>query len=158
MQVFNEIVNYSYQNNIGLCHLTNEFFALVVKRMFDEIDNGILIVTASSYEANKIYNFVNNYVDALLFQADDIIGSSVVSSSLETSVDRQNVLANLVSSSKKVVVTDIQGYLKPLVSRDSYVCRKLILSVNKSISRNEIIASLEEFGYQFDSKQYLALL
>jgi len=151
MQVFNEIVNYSYQNNIGLCHLTNEFFALVVKRMFDEIDNGILIVTASSYEANKIYNFVNNYVDALLFQADDIIGSSVVSSSLETSVDRQNVLANLVSSSKKVVVTDIQGYLKPLVSRDSYVCRKLILSVNKSISRNEIIASLEEFGYQFDS-------
>ena len=73
MSVFDEISAFSYKNNISLFGLTNEFFAIVINKFFNCVDDGLLIVTPSMFEARKIYDAINRYNDnCFLFENDSL--------------------------------------------------------------------------------------
>ena len=75
MNIYDKIVQFDYENNMGLVNMTYEFFALYVKKLRDIKKRSILIVTPSLYEANKLNDSINNYVDAKVFQVDDVVNA-----------------------------------------------------------------------------------
>jgi len=113
MSFFEKILKFNNEKNIGLLNMTDEFFALYVKKLFESNDQGILIVTPSLYEANKIYSSVNNYVSSFLFQDDELFMKKMVKSN-ELLTERLDILNNLIMNGKQIVVTDTAGYLKYL--------------------------------------------
>lgn len=53
MNVLDKVSTFSYKNDISLFGLTNEFFGVVINNFFNNIKDGILIVTPSMFEAKK---------------------------------------------------------------------------------------------------------
>ena len=149
--IFNEITTIPYQNNIGLLNMTGEFFALYINRLLKEEKKGILIVTPSLYEANKLYEAISNYQEALLFQVDDIFTSKTIASSPELKVERLSTLNKLLIDKNQIVITDIKGYLKYLPKKETYQNLILNLKVGQKIRPNDLCENLFERGYNKDS-------
>ncbi len=151
MNVFDKILNFEYKNNIGLVNMTDEFFALYLKKLFEKENNDILIVTPSIYEANKLNNIMSNYTDSLCFVADDLLLSNVLDLSNESKTDRLSILNNLLNNGKKIVFTDVNGYLMKVPSVDNY--KKKIISLKKDdvINVADFLLNLVENGYTRES-------
>ena len=56
MNVFDKITNFNYKNNTGLINLSGGFFVSLLKKMFKEHDDSVLIVTPNMFEARSLYN------------------------------------------------------------------------------------------------------
>ena len=148
MNLLERITSFSYKNNISLFDLTNEFFALTINNFFNKNDDGILIVVPSLFEAKKIYNTILRYNDdCVLFESDNLsfINADAVSPILRT--ERFSVLNSLLINNKKIVVTDLVGYLKYLPAIDEYKKQIISISVESSISMSLLISKLVDLGY-----------
>ena len=55
MEILNKIIPIDKYSNIGLLGMTDEFFCAYVNKLFYDTNSGILILTPSLYEANKLY-------------------------------------------------------------------------------------------------------
>lgn len=150
MGFFDKILKFNNVRNVGLLNMTDEFFALYVKKLFECNNQGILIVTPSLYEANKIYFSVNNYVSSYLFQDDEFLMKKMVKSN-ELLSERLDVLNNLIVNNKQVVITDTVGYLKILPGVDSYKRRVIKLKVGDCVSYEKLISDLNDLGYVRES-------
>lgn len=151
MNIFNKILNFKYKNNIGLVNMTDEFFALYLKKLFDQENNDILIVTPSIYEANKLNNIMLNYLDSLCFVADDLLLSNVLDLSNESKTDRLSVLNSLLNNSKSLIFTDVNGYLMKMSSVDNYKKRIINFKKNDEINVDSFLLNLVENGYTRES-------
>ena len=118
MNIFNKLFNFEYENNIGLINLTGDFFALYIKKIFEQEKKGILIVTPSLYEANNLVNCFDDFSDCMLFETDDVLTSEAIASSPESLFNRLFVLNELIRNNKKIIITDVNGYLKFLPNRN----------------------------------------
>ena len=148
MEIIKKILkNFKYENNIGLLNVTDEFFALYIKKIFNEEQKGILVVTPTLFEANKLNNIVLNYMDTLVFQIDDFMINEAIATSPELKVERLNVLNELINDNKRVVFTDINGYLKKLPNTSDYKEQILELRVGLNIKHSELIDKLYDLGY-----------
>ena len=149
MNIFDKITNYKFKNGMGLVNLTDEFFALYVKKLFQEEKNGILIVTPSLYEGSKISAKINNYVDSLLFQVDDLVTSSTSSYlSPYLKFDRVSVINDLIHDNKRIVVTDLNGYLKKISSPSSYKNNIISIKKDDNFDRDDLVSKLIDMGYE----------
>ena len=146
MSFFDSILKFDNRRNIGLLNMTDEFFALYVKRLFESNNQGILVVAPTLYEANKLYSKINNYVPSLLFQDDELFFKKMIKSN-ELLSERLDVLNSLLSNDKQIVVTDTTGYLKYLPLKNEYESRIVNLRVGDTLLYDEFISKLSDLGY-----------
>ncbi len=146
MSVFDKILNFSNEKNIGLLNMTDEFFALYLKKMFETNDQAILVVAPTMFEANNLWNHISNYNDSLLFQEEEFLFKKM-SSSNELLCERLNVLNELILNNKRIVVTDVLGYLKYLPNKNNYLSEIINLKVGDKISYSDLIMKLDYLGY-----------
>ena len=148
MNVFDKLFStYEYKNNTGLVNMTSGFFALFIKRLFKEEKRSILVVSSSLFEARKLYNACNSN-DAILFENDDANYGKDTYISPELKVDRINILDDLRKDNRKIVFTDVSGYLKFLPSGDEFDSNKISVKCGDSFSFNKLISSLSGIGYE----------
>lgn len=150
MGFLDKIFNFEFRNNTGMVDLACEFFALYVKKIFDSTNHSFLIVTPSLYEANSLFNCFNEN-EALLFEVDDILTFNAVASSPEMLANRLAVLNELIIDNKRIVITDLNGYLKFLPNKDDYLSSMLDLKVNMQISPSDLAKKLIDLGYVRES-------
>lgn len=148
MNIFDKIINIKDFDKIGLLNMNVEFFALYLKKLKQEQDKAILVVTSNLYEANKIYNSLINYDDCLIYQTDDVITNEAVAASPELKLERLNVLKTLSLNNKKIVITDINGYLKILPNITNFEKKILKLKKNQEINQEKLIEDLFDNGYE----------
>ncbi len=92
MNVYHKIFDGLLKKGMGISNITDEFFALAVNELFKKEKEGILIVTPTLYEANKMYEMIKNYVDeTYLFPMDDFLASQAVAISPEYLLKRLEV-------------------------------------------------------------------
>ena len=151
MDIFDKLFDFEYKNNTGLVNLTGEFFALYLKRIFNREKRGILVVTPSLYEANNLVNSFGYNEDVLLFEVDDVLTENAIASSPDVLVNRLGVINELISNNKKIVVTDVNGFLKFLPSRKSYLNSIINLKVGTQIDPKELVNKLFDLGYVKDT-------
>ena len=151
MNIFEKLINTKNFKSTGLYNLNASFFALYLNKLLQQEQRSILVVTSNLYEANKIYDILLNYTNPLIYQADDITTSEALSSSPELKLERLNTLKELSENTAKIVLTDINGYLKKIPSKETFLNNMLKISEGNNINQELLIKKLIDFGYNRES-------
>ena len=103
----------------------------------------------SLYEANLIYNSIQNYTDrVLLFPMDDFLTSEALSMSPDLMITRLETLNELGNKKiKNIIVTHLEGYVHFLPTVDEYEKSILELKVGQEIDQKNLIDKLYYLGY-----------
>lgn len=137
--------------NCSITGFTRELTILYLLHVFEEKKENMLIVTNSLYECNQLYSLLSTYTnDVLLFPMDDFLSSVALAISPDLKIKRLETLQK-IHDGKHIVVTNLMGYLKFLPSFYEKKFSEVIVSVNDTISREELIEVLDTFGYSRDS-------
>ena len=143
---------FKYNNDSQVIGLTEELNAFYVINRFNETKDNILVVASTLYQANIFYEKLCNYNDnVLLFPMDDFITSVAVAISPELKLKRLETLNNIKESKHNIIVTNLMGYLRFLTDVDKVNKLNLLLKTNTTISRDNLINTLEEYGYTQES-------
>ncbi len=147
MNIFDQIVDDDYKKGMGIMGVTDEFFCCYLSRLV--LKKNVLVVVNSLYEANKIYSSILNYTsNVYLFPMDDFLTSEAIAISPDLKVNRLETMDECFKKGKKIVVTNLMGYLRFVPSPTSYQSSFLELNIGMIINREELIAKLLNNGYQ----------
>ena len=148
MNIFSNIIKTYNENNIGLKGMNLGFFSLYLNKLLKETDNGIIVVTPTIYEANKLYQNFSDTKDVFLYETDDVLTSLATSKSPELKVEKLNILKESLNNNKKIIITDINGYLKKLPSINDFKNNIIKLKIGPDINLKNIVDNLYEIGYE----------
>lgn len=147
MSVFDNIFDMNTEST-GIIGLTNELKCIYIYNLFKTSNKSILVVTSSLYEASQYYQNLTNYTeDALLFPMDDFLTSEALAISPELKTSRLETLKSLSVSDKKIVVTNLMGYLRYLPNRKVFESSKVKLKVNDNFKIDDLVRKLFKYGY-----------
>lgn len=148
MNIFSNIIKTYNENNIGLKGMNLGFFSLYLNKLLKETDNGIIVVTPTIYEVNKLYQNFSDTKDVFLYETDDVLTSLATSKSPELKVEKLNILKESLNNNKKIIITDINGYLKKLPSINDFKNNIIKLKIGTDINLKNIVDNLYEIGYE----------
>ena len=153
MNIFDNLIEINYKNSkTSIQGLNNSIQPLYIYNLFKYTNRGILIVTSSLYEANKLYDEICNYTnDALLFPMDEFLTTRIATISPELKSIRLSTLNDLINNNKKIVVTHLMGYLKYLPNVNSSKNNILNFKNGFIIKRDELMEQLVNLGYTKES-------
>lgn len=123
---------------------------LLTYSVFKTNNEFVFYVAPNTYKANIAYEAfckICGYEDVCLYLTDDVIATESVVISDELKHERLNTLKNLINNSKKIIVTDIGAFLKPVLSRSEFEKGVVNLKVNEEIDIEKIISKLIKIGY-----------
>ena len=147
MRLFEKLDNFKYENKMGLVNMTGAFLACFLERLFKKEKRSVLMVTPSLYEARNLYNKFSSFKEVVLFLSDDIVLDDNSLISPELMVDRINTLNDLLSDNRKIVITDVSGYLRYLPSVSKFKEGRVLLSKNEEFSLEKLSKKLVDIGY-----------
>ena len=147
MNFFN-LLNVTAKNNMGISGITDEFFCVYLSNLLKKQNRPILVVVNSIYEANKLYQSLINYTDNVcLFPMDDFLTSEALAISPDLKISRLETLNSIIENDKKIVLTNLMGYLRFLPTKDNYRKHCYKISINDEIDPTTIINQLVSCGY-----------
>lgn len=145
MSIFENILGKHPEKNIS--GLNNELKALYVYNKFIRIEKSILFVTNTLYESNIFYQTISNYTDdVVLFPMDDFLTSEALAVSPELKITRLETLNQLLNN-KKIIITNLMGFLRFLPSKQLYYNSFISLTINEDYNMDFLIEKLYELGY-----------
>lgn len=137
------------ENNMKIYINNEELYSQFLLYIFKEKYKDILIVTSNLNESNKLYNSLSNYLDNIyLFSEDDYLSKKALVKSPEFLSNRITFLNSIYNRDKKIVVTNLNGFIKKLPNIEEF--KKLLIKVkeNDCINRNDFLKKLEKIGYK----------
>lgn len=123
---------------------------LLTYGVFKNNKSFVYYVAPNSYKANIAYEAfckICGYEDVCLYLTDDVIATESVVISDELKHERLNTLHNLINDNKKIIVTDIGAFLKPILSYDEFKKGVIDLKTNEEFVIEDIINKLVKIGY-----------
>lgn len=145
---FFDLFNFEHKNNMGITGLTDEFFCVYLSSLLKKEDKNLLVVVNSLYEANNLYSSLLNYTDKVcLFPMDDFLTSEALAISPDLTISRLETLNKLLSNDKKIILTNLMGYLRYLPTKENYSEHSLELKVNDIIAPDKLVDLLVSSGY-----------
>lgn len=144
-----------YDNNpVTVSGLCKGVQATYVWNLFNVTKDNLLIVTNTLYEANNLYKSLSFYGinNILLFPMDDFIVSEVLAISPDLMAKRIETLNELTfTKEKKIVITNLMGYLRFLPSKSLWEASYVTLNENDIVNRDLLIKKLSKIGYSKES-------
>lgn len=134
--------------------LTKGVQASYVWNLFSETKQSILLVTNTLYEANNLYKALvaNDINKVLFFPMDDFVVSEALATSPDLMSKRIETLNELsFSNEKKIVVTNLMGYLRFLPDKNLWKSLNIILKPKEVMRRDKLINALLKMGYKKES-------
>ena len=152
MDFFNNFISLEYKKDIGITGITDAFFSVYLYNLLKKENKNILVVVNSLTEANTLYSYVNNLCDDVyLFPMDDFLTSEALAISPDLVLNRLDTLNELVSDGKKIVITNLMGYLRFLPTVNTFKEFKLDLKVGDDFAPEKLREKLYKMGYVRDS-------
>lgn len=136
-------------NSNKISGLTDELKVQYINYLSNKLNKDIILVTGSLYEATKFYNkmgIYNNY--SYFFPMDDFLSSVLTASSPDLEVKRLETLSHIFDKDKKIIVTNLYGYLKFLPNRKSLEDFDISLKSGNDYDRKALEDKLFSFGYK----------
>ncbi|MFA5603866.1 MAG: transcription-repair coupling factor [Bacilli bacterium] len=129
--------------------LNKELKCIYIYNRFVELDESVVFLVNSLYEATTMYQTLLNYTkDVLLFPMDDFLTSEAVALSPELKNTRLETIQAIIDNDKKIIVTNLMGYLRFLPPKQLFDDNKLIIKVNKDYTISEIVKVCNRIGYK----------
>ena len=153
MNLFNDLLNFKLDKNMGLFNMTDDFFGVYLKTIKENNNNNIIIVVDSLYEANSIYNKISVFDnDVLLFPMDDFLTSEALAISPDLMIKRLETINNIINTSdKKIVITNLMGFLRFLPTKKDYINSIVSVKVGDVINPKNLISKFNSIGYKQDT-------
>jgi len=149
MSFFNNILN--ELDGDSVYGLTPELKGLFLYKKFKKDNKNIICVTSTIYEANKLYQILLNYTDKVsFFPMDDFLTSEALAISPEFKFTRLDTL-NTILKEKRIVITNLLGFLRFLPSPQKYKDSFLNLNLDNNIKTEELVENLYKIGYKRES-------
>lgn len=108
----------------------------------------ILIITSNVRQAINIYENININNKAYLWLEDDLLRESNLASSNDIDLLNNTFINNIYNNNRKVVITNINGILKPVPSKEELLNNKFLIKNNRPLSRVELSDFLIKSGYE----------
>lgn len=122
---------FSFDDSKIILGLNDELKSIYIYNYFTQNNESIVVVANTLYEANNFYKSLLNYTDKVLFfPMDDFLTSEALAISPELEITRLETINNSFNNAKKIIVTNLMGYLRFLPTKDIY--KKSIISLNKN--------------------------
>ena len=138
-----------YDDDINIIGFNNEMKAMYCDFYYEKTSDNVLVVAATLYEANQLYQYISNYRDdVLLFPTDDLFFDDAVAISPELKIKRVETLIQIINNKRNIVVTNLAGYSKTLPSKEIFKNNILSLKCNSSLPIDELIDRLYKMGYK----------
>ena len=151
MNVLDDLIKIDDTKNIAITGLTSEFFALYLSKL-NQINNNILVVTNTLYEANKIYDYTSNYTDNIsIFPMDDFLTSEALAISPDLKISRLETINKIINNKKNIVVTNLTGYLRYLPKKEVYENSIINLKKGTVFDPKKLLEKLIDIGYNTES-------
>ena len=130
--------------------LNNPLSALFVYNKFLKENKDIYVVTSSLYQANLLKIELEAYTkDVLLFTSEDFLTKIALTTSPELNIERMLTIKQIIlSNERKIIITDLYGYLMLMPSKDDYLNSLRTIELNNTINREEFIQYLYNIGYE----------
>ena len=131
--------------------LIPELKGLFLFKKFQKENKSIICITSSLYEANKLYQILNNYTSNVsFFPMDDFLTSEALAISPEFKLSRLDTL-NKILESKQIVITNLMGFLRFLPNPKTYKNSFLTIDINKEYKLDKLVENLYKIGYKRES-------
>lgn len=141
--------NYEFKNIAGL---TSELKGVYTYNYFKLKNHGLIYLTNSLYEANKMYQIISNYTDkVLLFPMDDFLTSEALAISPEFEITRLETLNSLIEDNNQIVITNLMGFLRYLPEKNNYVDNYINIKKNMDYDMKQLISDLYKIGYDTET-------
>ncbi len=129
--------------------LNKELKCLYAYNRFIQKEESIVFLVNSLYEASNIYQSLLNYTnDVLFFPMDDFITSEAIAISPELKITRLETICSIIKKEKRIIVTNLMGYLRFLPPRKMFTKNKLVFEINMEYDMEEIISFCSKIGYR----------
>ena len=152
MKFFDTLFDVKKDNYYGVTGLNLELNCVYIYNNFINKKENVLVVVNSLFEATSFYQRLLNYTsDVLLFPMDDFITSEALAISPELKLDRVNTLNKLVTDNKYIVVTNLNGALRYLPTKELWKKNIINIKVGDDINREELVNKLYHLGYETET-------
>ena len=149
MSFFNNILN--QLDGDSVYGLTPELKGLFLYKKFKQENRSIVCITSTIYEANKLYQILLNYTDKVsFFPMDDFLTSEALAISPEFKFTRLDTL-NTILEEKRIVITNLIGFLRFLPSPNEYKESYSKLKINTEVKIEDLVSNLYKIGYKRES-------
>ena len=149
MKFFDNLFDIKKDNYYGVTGLNIELDCIYIYNSFIKNKKNVLVVVNSLYEATDFYQRLLNYTsNVLFFPMDDFITSEALAISPELKLDRINTLNKLITNETYIVVTNLNGALRYLPTKQLWQNSILHVEVGDDINREELINNLYNLGYE----------
>ncbi|MDD2180842.1 MAG: transcription-repair coupling factor [Bacilli bacterium] len=129
--------------------LNNELKCMYIYNRFIQTEESIVFLVNSLYEATNIYQSLLHYTkDVYLFPMDEFLTSEAIAISPELKTTRLETIQSIIKKEKKIIVTNLMGYLRFLPPKKQFVDNKIIIRNSKEYKIPEIVLQLNKIGYK----------
>ena len=148
----NKLFNFKIKPNLKINVSKNEIYNQLLLYMFYQSKKNILIVVQNYSEVSYLYRELKNYIkDIYAFPDDDYITKKAIASSPELLLMRMELFNNISSLDKKVVIIQLNSYLRKYSSPNIFKSKQIIIQKDDIFSRDELIKKLYDIGYKMES-------
>ena len=129
--------------------LNKELKCIYAYNRFIQTEESIVFLVNSLYEATNVYQTLLHYTnDVLLFPMDDFLTSEALAISPELKTSRLETIQSIIKNEKKIIVTNLMGYLRYLPPKQQFINNKIYIQENKEYKIPEILLKLNKMGYK----------
>ena len=149
MNVLNDLIEVKNYKDVKVTGFNNESFCVYLNNLLEQSNRNIVLVTNTLYEANKVYYSLSNYNNCTyLFPMDDFLTSEAIAISPDLLINRMETLKECTGDSKKIVITNLMGYLRFLPTKDKYLSSIINIKVGMTIAPRDLYEKLISSGYK----------
>lgn len=151
-KLYSKLFNFTLSKNLKISITDNELYNQFLLYVFYSLKHDLLILVPKINDATNLFkNLKNNISETYLFPEDDYLTKKALASSEELKLMRLNFLNSISSDKNKIVICNVNSFIKKLPSQKMYKGHILKLKLEQSIDRSELLQKLADIGYNKDS-------
>lgn len=138
-------------SNFKISRSCDEFNMMLITTTFYDSNKSLFIVLPTLYQAQKYYDALNLYCnsdDVLFFPADELVSAEMVASTGDFLFERIQTIYTLLTSDKKIVVTNLHGAIKYELPKEIWLNSFFSINKGDTISPENLIKKLVKIGYE----------
>lgn len=129
---------------------TDKTLVSLISMAYREKENkNVVIITPSTYQAQKIYDLIGNFDDVYFYPKDDFIATELLTESYEFKLERINTIkAILNKDTKKIIIVPFLTLLSKIPLKETYISKIITIKKDSTYKIKDLLNILIDGGYK----------
>lgn len=145
---FFELSNY---NDVLITSSTKNHNLLLTINHYLTHNETVIYVASNLYNATVAYEIITDLIgieNVNFYVTDEVVAVEALAISNEFKYERMHTISSLIKNNKRIIITYISSFLRPLIPIDIYKQNVLNIKMNDTINVNDFIKKLIIMGYK----------